>query len=159
MAIRIEQGPESTVAELVRLAEEKGGRVMADVATNLISIVMLVSSTRCWEVLYCCFSLVRQAQEGIGAEKVNDISNLQSAISNLQTPSIIVDFLDESINYKTKRICTRSRLSRASPLVRAALPTSGTIHFSGSQGSFSAQRPGAHGYARNIYLGTKFERR
>lgn len=60
---------------------------------------------------------------------------------------------------RTKRICTRSRLSRASPLVRAALPTSGTIHFSGSQGSFSAQRPGAHGYARNIYLGTKFERR
>ncbi|CDM35308.1 unnamed protein product [Penicillium roqueforti FM164] len=45
MAIRIEQGPESTVAELVRLAEEKGGRVMADVATNLISIVMVCAVT------------------------------------------------------------------------------------------------------------------
>lgn len=62
MAIRIEQGPESTVAELVRLAEEKGGRVMADVATNLISIVMVCAVTLqgIWLVYQVLWRLVDQ---------------------------------------------------------------------------------------------------
>lgn len=44
LVIHRQEGVESTVAELVRLAEEKGGRVMDSIAGNLIWIVVVCSA-------------------------------------------------------------------------------------------------------------------